>query len=145
MELPYTFYIQTINFFIQQLKTRIFALLFSVLTPPITQHTIFFFEWFINITLPFLLLITLVHTTDHTNVAVGTRTVVHRIPIEKEVAINVTLKAGFDQLIHPQYNYSVEAGGFTAWKMVDCHSLTLYPLELLWSSFYTVQTCSLEL
>jgi hypothetical protein len=96
-----------------------------VSTPPITQYTISFFadfECFINITLLFLLLVTFVHPADHTNVATGTiikRTVVHGIGKE-EVAINVTSLNGFDQLMHPKYNYPVEVGGFTAWKMVDC-------------------------
>ena len=75
------------------------------------------------------------------------RTVVHGHPIEKEdVAVNVTLINGFDQLRHPQYNYSVEVGGFTAWKMVDCRSLSLGSVCISTVFIFAfVYTCSIPI
>ena len=52
---------------------------------------------------------------------VTTRKEVYGNPLaDDEVAINVSLLVGHDELSHPYYDYYVEARGFTAWKMVDC-------------------------
>ena len=36
---------------------------------------------------------------------------------EDEVTVSVSSIIGF---VHPKYEYPVEVGGFTAWRMVNC-------------------------
>ena len=64
------------------------------------------------------LLVTLVNPQDHESVAEGTvceRETIHG-HTKDEIAICVTaLLGGYDEVIHPSYEYRVEVGGFTAW------------------------------
>jgi hypothetical protein len=27
---------------------------------------------------------------------------------------------GIDEILHPEYNYPIEAGGYTSWKQIHC-------------------------
>ena len=47
---------------------------------------------------------------------------VHGFPIcEDEVAISIdNILGGFDEILHSQYQYEINAGGFVAWKTENC-------------------------
>ena len=70
--------------------------------------------------------VTLVDPRDGLEVAKGTvivgREKVHGFPIcEDEVGISIdNILGGFDKILHPQYQYEINAGGFAAWKTENC-------------------------
>ncbi len=60
---------------------------------------------------------------DSTMVAYGTvitRDKIHgRTLAKNKIAVKVSELINCDKLVHPEYGYSVEAGGFTAWKLTQ--------------------------
>lgn len=75
----------------------------------------------------FLLLVTLIHPVDQTTVAEGVmikRDVVHGASVALDkVAVEVITLIVYDKVIHPNYKYPVDAGGFTTWKTINCKKL----------------------
>ena len=52
---------------------------------------------------------------------VRVREMVHENSLaDDEVAVSVSSIIGFAEIIHPKYEYPVEVGRFTAWRMVNC-------------------------
>ena len=72
----------------------------------------------------FPFLVTLIHPIDGQEVGKGTiikREQVHGHCVkEDEVAVSVVEIIGYDEIIQPDNSYEVCAGGYTAWKKVNC-------------------------
>jgi len=61
---------------------------------------------------------------DITEVAEGNvikRKVIHGKEVQDdEVPVSVHTLFGYDEVIHPQYHYPIESGGFASWRITYC-------------------------